>query len=367
VETGFIFSRGSFFKRADAVYYCLGNGINGDSESLSIKGGAKMDKRYQVFVSSTYEDLREERQKVTQMLLECDCFPAGMELFPASDDDQWTTITRYIDDCDYYLLITAGCYGSTDEDGISYTEREYDYAVSQEKPVVAFVHEDLGKLLGDKLEQKEEQRKKLEKFHEKVQKKMVKYWTNSDELVSKVAVSIPKLKKQHPAKGWVRAGISIDPEEMLELRKQKDKLESQLEKVRTEAPEGVEQLAQGADLFSICFQYLDGVAIREIKRTWNVIFSVLGPRILTPLKETGLEHAFYAYVKSEIKTEHNRDFRCQINLNAFQAVKVQFIALGLVEIAQSDLNDDTYWQLTPYGKRYLVDIMAIRKEVADCG
>ena len=53
-----------------------------------------MDKRYQVFVSSTYEDLQEERQQVMQALLELDCIPSGMELFPAANDDQWTLIKK---------------------------------------------------------------------------------------------------------------------------------------------------------------------------------------------------------------------------------------------------------------------------------
>ena len=44
-----------------------------------------MDKRYQIFVSSTYADLMEEQQRVMQALMEMDCIPAGMELFPAAD------------------------------------------------------------------------------------------------------------------------------------------------------------------------------------------------------------------------------------------------------------------------------------------
>ena len=43
-------------------------------------------KRYQVFVSSTYEDLKEERTEVLHALLELDCIPCGMEYFPATDD-----------------------------------------------------------------------------------------------------------------------------------------------------------------------------------------------------------------------------------------------------------------------------------------
>jgi hypothetical protein len=67
-----------------------------------------MDKRYQVFVSSTYADLLIERQKVTQVLMEMDCIPAGMELFPAADEEQWEFIKKIISDCDYYILIIGG-------------------------------------------------------------------------------------------------------------------------------------------------------------------------------------------------------------------------------------------------------------------
>ena len=53
-----------------------------------------MDKRYQVFVSSTYADLKDERQRVIQVLMEMDCIPSGMELFPAADEDQWQFIKK---------------------------------------------------------------------------------------------------------------------------------------------------------------------------------------------------------------------------------------------------------------------------------
>ncbi|WP_313021991.1 DUF4062 domain-containing protein [Atlantibacter hermannii] len=72
-----------------------------------------MDKRYQVFVSSTFKDLEQERSTVIQTLMEMDCIPAGMELFPAIDEQQWEFIKKIIDDCDYYLLIIAGRYGTT--------------------------------------------------------------------------------------------------------------------------------------------------------------------------------------------------------------------------------------------------------------
>ena len=66
------------------------------------------DIRYQVFVSSTYRDLIEHRQLVMKALLQVNAIPAGMELFPASDDDAWTLIQRVIDASDYYVVIIGG-------------------------------------------------------------------------------------------------------------------------------------------------------------------------------------------------------------------------------------------------------------------
>lgn len=131
-----------------------------------------MERRYQVFVSSTYADLQEERQEVMQALLELDCIPAGMELFPAANEDQWTLIKQVIDDCDYYIVILGGRYGSIGPDGHSYTEMEYRYALDAGKPVIAFVHKDPGKLPANKCEDSELGKAGLEDFKKLVQEKV---------------------------------------------------------------------------------------------------------------------------------------------------------------------------------------------------
>lgn len=91
-----------------------------------------MEKKYQVFISSTYTDLKEERQNITNILLMADCIPAGMEAFVAADDKQFNIIKRVIDLCDYYILVIGSRYGSINEKaGKSYTEMEFDYALSK--------------------------------------------------------------------------------------------------------------------------------------------------------------------------------------------------------------------------------------------
>ena len=132
-----------------------------------------MERKHQVFVSSTYKDLIEERQQVIHALLELDCIPAGMELFPATDEDAWSLIKEVIDGCDYYIVTIAGLYGSTNSDGISFTELEYDYAVSINKPIISFLHNDLGSLPSSKTEKTEKKQEKLKKFREKAEKNIV--------------------------------------------------------------------------------------------------------------------------------------------------------------------------------------------------
>ncbi len=169
-----------------------------------------MERRFDVFVSSTYEDLIEERKEITQACLECDCMPVGMEMFPASNMEQWEFIKKVIDKADIYLVIVAGKYGSlgVDEQGnrMSYTEMEFNYARSTGKPILAFLHKDINRLTRDKVEIDNERVEALNAFRGKVTKdRMVKFYTNKDELRANVLSSINSSKKLIKEGGWIRA------------------------------------------------------------------------------------------------------------------------------------------------------------------
>jgi hypothetical protein len=90
-----------------------------------------MVKKYQVFISSTFRDLIDERQDTIRSVLDLGHIPSGMEIFPAADVQQFEYIKKIIDECDYYILIIGARYGSVDTDGVSFTEKEYAYAVER--------------------------------------------------------------------------------------------------------------------------------------------------------------------------------------------------------------------------------------------
>jgi len=96
-----------------------------------------MKRKLQVFVSSTFTDLIEERQAAVSAILKAGHIPAGMELFTAADRSQMDIIKNWIDESDVYMLILGGRYGSIEPTtGKSYTELEYDYAVQQGKALL---------------------------------------------------------------------------------------------------------------------------------------------------------------------------------------------------------------------------------------
>lgn len=95
-------------------------------------------RRLQVFVSSTYSDLRDERQAAVEAILTAGHIPAGMELFTAGDESQMEAIRQWIEESDVYMLILGGRYGSIEPNsGKSYTRLEYEYAVQLGKPLFA--------------------------------------------------------------------------------------------------------------------------------------------------------------------------------------------------------------------------------------
>ncbi len=174
------------------------------------------DTKYQVFISSTYTDLVEAREKISKQILTLYHFPIGMEMFSAGDDDQWAVITNTIDKSDYYIIILGHRYGSLADDGFSYTEKEYDYTKSKGIPIMAFVKERNVPTLPSERESNVESIGKLERFVEKVtQNKMCDFWTNEDELVAKVTAALFKAFTLNPQVGWIRAN-NIDTTKILE-------------------------------------------------------------------------------------------------------------------------------------------------------
>ena len=231
-----------------------------------------MDKKYQIFISSTYTDLVEERGKARDVILSMYHFPIGMEMFNAADEDQWEIIQETIDTSDYYILIIGKRYGSIIPDGkpdagMSYTEKEYRYAVSKGIPVLTFIKSDSA-VTADKIETDSAKAEKLQSFVAEIQGiREADWFTNVDELGMKISLALHKQFDRKKRPGWVRGDrIDVDASlnEIVLLNNQVRELTDENKRLR----ESVEQ--RKPDL-RVSWQYVGTVGDPiEIDETENI-------------------------------------------------------------------------------------------------
>lgn len=168
-------------------------------------------KHYTVFVSSTFEDMKDIRKAVLERLYSTEDFmPIGMENFMASDSSQLDYIRDRLNDTDIYVLLLGGRYGTLTPHGDkSYTHKEYE--MSKANPnvrVLSFVCSNPGDLTEQKRWRDDAERDKLMKFTAEVKNNtMVKFWnvgTSPEEIAGDVLQSVVREKETESLRGWIR-------------------------------------------------------------------------------------------------------------------------------------------------------------------
>lgn len=232
-----------------------------------------MEKKLQVFVSSTYNDLVIERQKAVEGILRAKHIPAGMELFIPNNKSQWEIIEEWIRDSDVLLLLLGGRYGTVEKNsGISYTELEYEYAQKNNIPVFALVLDD------QFLANKKSQDITLKVFEHEVEFPMLQHYKNFKEKVTSNLVSfvsdvnqIPteitlalqqfcfKDQTEYSFKGWVRGkSKSINEVKTLEYFVQMFLVDKERQGIKQKT---LESYKLDLDIFAT---YFDGIKIDEV-------------------------------------------------------------------------------------------------------
>lgn len=194
------------------------------------------EKKYQVFISSTYTDLIDARNAAINTVLESYNFPVGMEMFGADNDEQWTIIKDLIDSSDFYILIMGHRYGSISrKDGISFTEKEFDYALEKGVKLMCFVRKDNVATLPHERDEDPAIKEKISQFRTKVTTdRTCEFWDSVDDLKHKISNSLYKNMRKHGGTGWVRGDqvSSQLAEEMAKLSEENRKLREENESLK---------------------------------------------------------------------------------------------------------------------------------------
>lgn len=314
------------------------------------------DKKYQVFISSTYSDLKEERRKILDILLMADCIPAGMEAFVASDVEQFEVIKKVIELCDYYVLIIGKRYGSINEQtGLSYTEMEYDYAKQLDIPVLVFAQDDSVTVSENKMETDQNKNDSLKKFRQKaLTNRLANIWKTTDDLVGAVAVAIMRAKSEIQRPGWQRATeydeVSLR-REIMELQKNNSKLSADLNAAKKE----IISLTMVSDIaFEGCvinIEYLlkysdysptEGRIQKELPELFRIISTEMMDVTITEKKiDVALREALFGEDSFLYSFQDKQLVKRILN---------QLKALNFVYSQWSDKESNLYWGLTPKGE-----------------
>jgi hypothetical protein len=325
-----------------------------------------MNIKYQIFISSTYEDLKHEREQVIKAVLEMGHIPVGMEMFSAADAEQWAIIQRQIDDCDYYAVVMAHRYGSMDG-GVSFTEKEYDYATSKGVPSIAFILDDSAPWPANKRDNERPKQEALERFKTKLKRKLVSFWSSADDLYGKFSISFMKLMNAHPRPGWARATEIAGPEVMKELTRlssenaslRKD-LDSAQTKARTDAQAERDKLltALKKNKSNISFYYNNSKDWENEKEyTLFRLFRLIAPELMIEQSTTEIANHIGFMLNPDLKRTIRETW--PIPSNNTREFIADFVSLGLIEPSKrkhSLKNTEEYWTLSHVGRELYAHI-----------
>ena len=331
-------------------------------------------KKYQVFVSSTFRDLIDERQDTIRNILDLNHIPAGMELFPAADVEQLSYIKKVIDECDYYLLVVGGRYGSVDAEGVGFTEREYDYAVETGKFVIAFVHGEPESISVKNSDVSPELAAALKAFRAKVMNgRLVRTWINRQDLQLVVLKSLMHAFSAYPQTGWIRGNAAAN-DELLEqsnkLLTENAALIEEVQKYTAAAKPEYDNLADLDDSLKVRYRTRYNLSRhsinysfteRTIELKWKQIFIPLAASLATSKTDLVITTAIKTAMK-ELKHEFEPH---DVNDMDIAKIKAQYVAMGLINAAVAKSVQGSYHEylsLTSKGKRTYMNAIVVRKD-----
>jgi Domain of unknown function (DUF4062) len=299
-------------------------------------------KKLQVFVSSTFEDLRVERQAAVEAILSAGHIPAGMELFAAGDESQMVVIRRWIDESDVFMLILGQRYGSIEpESQKSYVHLEYEYAVERHKPLFAVVARDYSPSMS--AEGAFASSERLAGLRALVQQRVVRSWSEANEIKLAIHETLADFARRSDLGGWVRSDESVNvgaiSEELARLSQENAALR---ERLSATAP----RLFNGLtfeELFQLLATTNFALSPPNAQNEFYALQQIAG--FLGHERPASL-HLFWYFSSQLVRGTH-------IGTPALQVFARQLEEAGLIELPYPG-NADTLFRLTDVGRQFLL-------------
>lgn len=133
---------------------------------MATKNGTTPPPAYRVFISSTYEDMKEFRSAASDALTNIQAIPMGMERFTAANQPPINRCYEEIQKCQFCVSILGFRYGSLYKNtNLSYSELEFDEAERLGIPILVFIRSgeiDANRIDVDDLTRRDKFKRKLQ-------------------------------------------------------------------------------------------------------------------------------------------------------------------------------------------------------------
>ena len=145
-----------------------------------------------VFLSSTFEDMKEYRKAIIDRIIKRRMVPICMENWGANANKVTSVITDEVKKADIYLGIFGTRYGYVDENtNMSMTEIEYREALASNKPILVYI----AKNAKDDITTGDNSQKMLELLTEIEKERIVYYFSSIDQLGEQVFADLERYIK----------------------------------------------------------------------------------------------------------------------------------------------------------------------------
>lgn len=322
-----------------------------------------LDRRYQVFLTTSGKDMQPEREIVIQTLMGMGFFTWGLESRSVLGR---VYSRRQIEDCDYVLLLLGGQYGELSASGIGYMHLEYIYAVTKQKPMIVFMHDAPQQRAAELQEQTAELKQKFENFRQQLLREanQVVLYHDLKDLEVLVRSNIPKLIEHYPAIGWVR------PQRLQSLQDEIDALKVKLAQARFQLEQGSSPVTSCLSLPPVSidelfrFEYqmhaYQACYVKELFASKQLSWRTLLQMLCLLFRQAQPEAAFSQVINEYLKKQALQDAQAkmpqvhtvaqvQISTRALQNIKLQMRQNDWIVPVGRDDRQRMLWKITPLG------------------
>jgi hypothetical protein len=317
--------------------------------------GAAMTKKYLVYISSSLDDLKNERRDLIRLVTEIGAIPVAMDAFDISDKNEQKLIKKAIEECDYFLNLTAYKCGTPLGKSFS-LEAELSWAEKCGLPVIALVIDEKARWKASKKEKSPEAAKALEAFKRRLGNHTCETWTSPGDLRQKAQSLLIQETNLNPRRGWVPATEAIDPSvgnELSRLIQENESLKNQVRmeggnivgRVKEQMKRALKMLA--ANKLSLSFWYAPGENWENTTHfRYLRLFRLLTPELSLPKTTAEISRFLGNILNPDLDKTVRKDY--PVPTNTIKKLMADLALLKLVKCSGD--GDDEAWEMTEYGK-----------------